>query len=133
MRVHLPPQLTAKIKEPIRDLIRDAKRAYGAKEAGTPVLPKGKPTPAVPVAPAAKPAPKPQPRISVPTSAAPDASSGLSGPSAPISWPPPPLRRQTPKDVLMAAAAATGDVEALNRIAARLSELNPEVAVELGW
>lgn len=133
MRVHLPPQLTARIKEPIRDLIRDAKRAYSVKEPGTPIPPRGKPTPAAPVAPAAKPAPKPQPRVSVSTPIGSEEPVGPGGPSDPISWPPPPLRRQTPKDVLLVAAEATGDVEALNRIAVRLRELNPGVAVELGW
>jgi hypothetical protein len=135
MRVNLPQQLTSRMKEPIEDLIRNAKRLYSAK---TPP-PTGGPTkPSKPRAPIA-PAPKPVPRPAVPTggmTAADDPPRGVDvggSVTPPIAWPPPPLARKVAREILLSAAAQTGDVEALNRIAARLRELDPEVARDLGW
>ena len=131
MRVNLPQQLTARLKEPIEDLIRNAKRAYSAKEPIVGGVPKGKPAPRAPIAPA----PKPAPRTTTSTPTKFPVNGGLGGgvSGAPIAWPPPPLQRRKPCEALLAAAQATGDVDALNRIAARVRELNPEVADELGW
>jgi hypothetical protein len=131
MRVNLPSQLKVRLKEPIEELIRHAKRAYSAKATTPGGAPKGKATaPPTPIVPAAKPASRP----SGPT---PAESTGISGLGAGVGetfpWPPPPLRRSTPRELLLAAAEATGDVEALNRIVDRLRESNPEVADELGW
>jgi hypothetical protein len=131
MRVNLPQQLTARLKEPIEDLVRNAKRAYSAKEPIAGGAQKGKPAPRAPIAPAPKPTPRATTSVPTKLSASDGLAASTSG--APISWPPPPLQRRKPCEVLFAAAQATGDVDALNRIAARVRELNPEVADELGW
>jgi hypothetical protein len=128
MRVNLPQQLTARLKEPIEDLIRNAKRAYSAKSSAAASAPKGRSAPRAPIAPAPKPAPRP-----VSSTLSQPAGGEGTGAAASMPWPPPPLMRRTLRDVLLAAAESTGDVDALNRIAARLRELNPEVADELGW
>jgi hypothetical protein len=130
MRVNLPSQLKVRLKEPIEELIRNAKRAYNAKAPAHGGMPKGKAAPPTPIAPAPKPAARP----SEPTPVEPTGNGGFgaSGGGS-IPWPPPPLHRTTPREVLLAAAEATGDVDALNRIIDRLRELNPAVADELGW
>jgi hypothetical protein len=128
MRVNLPQQLKSRMKEPIEDLIRQAKRAYSLKDPAPGPAHTGTKTARAPIAPAAKPAPRtgaPIPAGSV---------SGIATPNAaPIAWPPPPLRRSPARDVLVAAATETGDLEALDRIVTRLRAAHPEVADELGW
>jgi hypothetical protein len=131
MRVNLPQQLTTRLKEPIEDLIRSAKRAYSAKEPVVGGAPKAKPADRAPIAPAPKPAPRPT--ISALTKLPVSGGLAAAASGAPIAWPPPPLQRRKPCDALLAAAQATGDIDALNRIAVRVREVNPEVADELGW
>jgi hypothetical protein len=132
MRVNFPPQLRDRLKEPVEDLIRSAKRAYSARPAqpgrpakdGQPIRP--------PVAPAAKPARRPAPEPGDGAQAG-EATGAPAGPAGPISWPPPPLRRRTAREHLVSAAEATGDIEALSRIIDQLKQTKPEVADELGW
>ena len=135
MRVNLPHQLTSRMKEPIEDLIRNAKRLYSAK---TPSPGGGPAKPSKPRAPIT-PAPKPLPRPAAPTGGVTTTvdplieREGGGSPTPPIAWPPPPLIRKIPREMLVSAAEETGDVDALNRIASRLREMDPEVAHDLGW
>lgn len=135
MRVNLPSQLTSRLKEPIEDLIRGAKRAYSSKEPSASTGNAGsrdKPAPRGSVTPAAKPPPRPAaapaPRLATARQVSQDIAA-----NAPISWPPPPLQRRKPREDLLTAATATGDVDALNRIVEQLRQGSPEVADELGW
>lgn len=116
MRVTLPSTLRRQLKQPVEDLIRVAKKAYKPTKGGTQKpegepKPPGKPTPG-PV----RPAPKP----------------GQEDPSQ-APWPPPPLPGLRPAGALKAAAEATGDSEALDRIREKVLEESPEVAVVIGW
>ena len=136
MRVTLPPQLRERLKDPIEDLIRVAKRAYNPKGEG-PTRPR--PMPGGPGAGPIVVAPKPQ---ATPASASGamaavgprGAEAQSSGSAQGIAWPPPPLQRsQRARDALETAANVTGDVEALNRIVDVLRDKDPEVARVLGW
>ncbi len=130
MRVNFPSQLRERLKDPVEDLIRTAKRAYSAK----PAQPAGpaKPTaPRGPVTPAPRPPARPTP--TPPQGGAELPLPGSVSPAAPIAWPPPPLKRRSVRDDLVSAAEATGDVEALTRIIEHLKQTKPEVAYDLGW
>jgi hypothetical protein len=139
MRVNLPTALRERLKDPIEDLIRVAKRAYDPKaDRGDPMPPgtvsgNGK-------TPIASPQEKPEttpPRRSSNESGASSSDVGarteVASPGG-LSWPPPPLVTTRPAGrVLDEVAAATGDTAALQRIRDRLSTDHPEVALALGW
>ncbi|MFV0458503.1 MAG: ATP-binding protein [Actinomycetales bacterium] len=130
MRVNFPAQLRERLKDPVEELIRRAKRAYSAKPTRQPGP--GKPVSSrAPVTPAPKPParPSPAPRLGSPEISVPVQSSLAPA----IEWPPPPLMRRSVRDDLLGAAEATGDVEALARIMEHLKRTKPEVADELGW
>lgn len=130
MRVNFPSQLRERLKEPVEDLIRVAKRAYSAR----PPQPTGRAksaAPRSPVAPAAKPTPRLTPIPTFESGGA--ASQPFGNPATPIEWPPPLLKRRAFRDDLIAAAEATGDVDALTRIIDHLKTTRPEVADDLGW
>lgn len=136
MRVILPPQLRERLKDPVEDLIRVAKRAYNPR-AETPTRPNPMPggPGGGPVIVALKPSAPPAPSSS-PTAASKLGGVQASAPEPPsgIVWPPPPLPRSRPtREALEAAAGATGDGEALKRIVDELRDKDPEVARVLGW
>lgn len=135
MRVNLPAQLRERLKDPIEDVIRVAKKAYNPRAdrpAPSTTKPPGE-------ASAIRPAPKPQaplPESSRRPSPSDDTGQGsdvsVSGSGVP--WPPPPLpRSRVPREALETAAKAAGDEEALHRIVATLKSQDPEVARALGW
>lgn len=136
MRVTLPLQLRERLKDPIEDLIRVAKRAYNPK-AERPTRPE--PMPGGPGGGPVVVAPKPQSPPATSSGATPTPGSGgvtaNTAPPAPgIAWPPPPLpRSRSPREALEAAAAVTGDAEALERMVNELRDKHPEVARALGW
>lgn len=132
MRVNLPTQLRERLKDPVEDLIRVAKKAYSLKS-------EPKPTPGRPstspeedsVRPAARP-------HSPPPAAAGDGTSASlaqrSGAGPVVAWPPPPLvPRASPRAALEHAAESSGDSDALARIIKVLQGSEPEVARDLGW
>ena len=127
MRVNFPPQLRERLKDPVEELIRIAKRAYSAKPA-QPAGPAKPSTPRSPVTPAPRPPARPTPPPTVGGEGLP-----LPAPAAPIAWPPPPLKRWSVREDLVSAAEATGDVDALTRIIGHLKTTKPEVARDLGW
>ncbi|MGI8808928.1 MAG: ATP-binding protein [Acidimicrobiales bacterium] len=135
MRVTLPPQLRERLKDPIEDLIRVAKRAYNPKADAAPATRAtvgGAGTGPVVVAP--KPAAPPTPPSGTSPGAGPGVPTTGAGTMPGIAWPPPPLPpRRSPRAALEEAATATGDGKALERIAARLRVEDPEVARVLGW
>lgn len=128
-RVNLPQQLRDRLRDPIEDLIRVAKRAYNPRaERPAPRDPGGAggPGPVVP-------APKPRPGATGSSESGPTGFQPATG-SGPLAWPPPPLGSRRPaKEALEAAAAATGDAQALSRIIERVTADDPEVARALGW
>lgn len=124
MRVSLPQQLRDRLKDPIEEVIRVAKRAYNPRAERAVVPKKAHHVGSGPIVPA----PKPTPGA---TTSSQDGSHTAGGP---LAWPPPPLRPQNaPKKAIEAAASATGDSKALTRIVKRLKVDDPEVARALGW
>lgn len=130
MRVNLPPQLRERMKGPVEDLVREAKRAYN-----TQTTPAGgtathnRPVGRKPVTPAPRPT-VPPPAVKPVLDSSP---SPVSGGGSAIAWPPPPLSRRTAGEALREAAEESGEAAALDRIAAKLRDLAPEVANDLGW
>lgn len=129
MRVNLPPQLRDRLKDPIEDLIRIAKRAYNPKnsKAGTASVSSGGMKSVVPAT---------KPPIIV--------KAGLAGTvkrtgdppdgGSDFTWPPPRLSKAPDlRAVLLEAAESTGDQEALDRILSVVRRDHPEVARVLGW
>jgi hypothetical protein len=128
MRVNLPPQLRDRLKAPVEEVIRVAKRAYN---------PKGDRQ-----APAASKLNSGQPYVAGKSnSMRPEtgqiASTRDSGPVShrtSLAWPPPPLEARTSLgEALETVAAALGDKEALDRIRLKIIADYPEVADVLGW
>ena len=134
MRVSLPQQLRERLRAPIEDQIRVAKRAYNPKSGRKSPPSSGQANPALAGAPA-----EPADRPHTPPPAATPEKTGHR-PTAPRSedsvapWPPPPLSpRVPPRKALEKAASATGDEDALERIVKVLAEAEPGVARDLGW
>jgi hypothetical protein len=128
MRVQLPSQLRERLKDPIEDLIRVAKRAYNAKPSQTRAVPARFGA----TSPAPGPAPKPQagPITAVLGKQAAPAASAVGT----LPWPPPPLpRTDPPRIALEGAAADVGEADALERIVSKLRTASPGVARDLGW
>jgi hypothetical protein len=126
MRVNLPRALRDRLKDPVEDLIRVAKRAYSAKP--TPVHPPTPPRGNRTTEPEA-PAPLPKPTTPLPVNVAGGESS-----LAPVAWPPPPLRpRRGLRESMEAAATRQGLDEALGRIIGQLRDDDPEIAQAHGW
>lgn len=128
MRVNLPRSLRERLKTPIEDLLREAKKAYSPK----PMVSK----------PTAKTPRTGLPRTGDLTPAQKPAAGGLGGqtatsmgaPLGDISWPPPVLRRpDAPRPALEHAAESVGEADALERIITRLRSDSPEVCRDLGW
>jgi hypothetical protein len=128
MRVNFPAQLRERLKDPVEELIRTAKRAYSAKPA-QPTGPGKSTAPRSPVTPA----PRPPARSAPPTTHGETEPPLPSRPASPIAWPPPPLKRRSLRDDLIGAAEATGDIDALTRIVEHLRKTKPEVVDGLGW
>jgi hypothetical protein len=129
MRVNLPQQLRDRLRDPIEDLIRVAKRAYNPK-AERPVAPKQRAGRGVdPVAPA------PKPTLGTGTSESTPGSSDWTPPiGGGLAWPPPLLTSQrSSRESLERAATATGDGNALTRMIGWLRTDDPEAARALGW
>jgi hypothetical protein len=128
MRVNLPGSLRERIKTPIEDLLREAKKAYNPKS----TIPKPKvktPTTGLPLAGNLTPAEKP-------TAVGLGGGTGTSvdAPVGVIPWPPPVLKRAVvPRPALERAAASVGEADALERIIMRLRSDSPEVCRDLGW
>ena len=134
MRVSLPQQLRERLRAPIEDQIRVAKRAYNPKSGRKSPPSSGQANPALAGAPV-----EPADRPHTPPPAATPEKTGHR-PTAPRSedsvapWPPPPLSpRVPPRKALEKAASATGDEDALERIVKVLAEAEPGVARDLGW
>ena len=129
MRVNFPSQLRERLKDPVEDLIRTAKRAYSAKPAQAARQVKST-APQGPVIPAQRPPSRPP---LPPEHGGTGSWAGPMSPADPIEWPPPPLKRKSVREDLTSAAEATGDVDALARIVEQLRTTKPEVVHELGW
>lgn len=130
MRVQLPTQLRERLKEPIEELIRVAKRAYNPKaERARPI---GRGSAGVPREGTVLPAPRPH---RPPTKAGPGGVAATTSDAGPrVAWPPPPLVPLVPpRTALEAAAEASGDADALDRIVKALRAAEPGVAHDLGW
>jgi len=126
MRVQLPSVLRERLRDPLKDLISAADKAYRSK----PKVPQSKTTsPATGQTGAVIPMPKPKP---VPASATGAPVTSATGGGSP--WPPRPLpRRAGLRHALEEAADDVGEKAALGRIVEQLQSDSPEVARDLGW
>jgi hypothetical protein len=130
MRVNLPQQLRERLRDPIEDLIRVAKRAYNPKAERSPASKLRTGTGADPVTPAAKPTPKTGIAETTSGSSAWQPRTEIGG----LPWPPPLLiSHRSSKESLEAAAVATGETDALARIVGWLQSEDPEADRVLGW
>jgi hypothetical protein len=132
MRVQLPAVLRDRLKDPLKELISAADKAYRLKTGNSP----GKSAPTGIAggsgAPNPKAKPTPPPVGVMPASGS---SQGTAGNGGGISWPPQPLAPKSTdlRSALESAAKDVGEKAALDRIVKQLKADAPGVARDLGW
>lgn len=129
MRVQLPEDLRTRLRDPLKDLVREADRAYRTKKKPKTV---SKNTVTGGAGSGAT-IPKPKPKTSQGTGQPHVGTSVLGGTRQ---WPPPPLIQRPARELreaLETAADDVGEATALDQIVKQLRSVSPEVAHALGW
>jgi hypothetical protein len=132
MRVQLPTALRERLKDPLKELISAADKAYRQKPDGASGKSAVTGVTSGSTAPSPKAKPTPPPVGGTPPSSSGQGSAGKSGG---ISWPPQPLipKATDLRSALESAAKGVGEKAALDRIVKQLKADAPGVARDLGW